>query len=145
MTQDEVPLCDHIELVRTGESKVVGKSFSNKRSNLLFSSEEKSTILNKQMLTDESINIAQNILKKQFSKNAGLQDTVIGKTQAFDMIRNEEKYIQILHAGSFHWIYVANTQKNKTDDNYCQIYDSLTNGSVPLDVAKQIAAFSYCE
>ena len=145
MTQDEVPLCDHIELVCTGESKVVGKSFSNKRSNLLFSSEEKSTILNKQMLTDESINIAQNILKKQFSKNAGLQDTVIGKTQAFDMIRNEEKYMQILHAGSFHWIYVANTQKNKTDDSYCQIYDSLTNGSVPLDVAKQIAAFSYCE
>ena len=145
MTQDEVPLCDHIELVRTGESKVVGKSFSNKRSNLLFSSEEKATILNKQMLTDESINIAQKILKKQFSKNAGLQDTVIGKTQAFDMIRNEEKYIQILHAGSFHWIYVANTQKNKTDDSYCQIYDSLTNGSVPLTVAKQIAAFSYCE
>ena len=145
MTQDEVPLCDHIELVCTGESKVVGKSFSNKRSNLLFSSEEKSTILNKQMLTDESINIAQNILKKQFSKNAGLQDTVIGKTQAFDMIRNEEKYMQILHAGSFHWIYAANTQKNKTDDSYCQIYDSLTNGSVPLDVAKQIAAFSYYE
>ena len=61
------------------------------------------------------------------------------------MIRNEEKYTQILHAGSFHWIYVANTQKNKTDESYCQIYDSLTKGSVPLDVAKQIAAFSYCE
>ena len=47
MTQDEVPLCDHTELVCTGESKVVGKSFLNKRSNLLFSSEEKATILNK--------------------------------------------------------------------------------------------------
>ena len=58
MTQDEVPLCDDIELVCTGESKVVGKSFSNKRRNLLFSSEGKATVLNKQMLTDESINIA---------------------------------------------------------------------------------------
>ena len=82
----------------------MGKSFSNKRRNLLFSLEEKATILNKQMLTDESINIAQNILKKQFPKIAVLQDTVIGKTQAFDIIRNEGNYIQILHAGSFHWI-----------------------------------------
>ena len=80
ITQDEVPLCDDTELVCTTESKVVGKSFSNERRNLLFSSKEKATILKKQMLTDESINIAQNILKKQFPKIAGLQDTVIGKT-----------------------------------------------------------------
>ena len=66
MNQNEVPLCDNIELVCTGESKVVGKNFSNKRGNLLFFSEEKVNVLKKQMLTDESINIAQNILKKQF-------------------------------------------------------------------------------
>ena len=107
------------EKVGTGESKVVGKSFSNKRRNLLFSLEENATILNKQMLTDESVNIARNILKKQFPKIAGLQDTVIGKTQAFGIIRKEEKYIQILHARSFHWICVANTQKNKTGYSYC--------------------------
>ena len=142
MNQNEVPLCDNIELVCTGESKVVGKNFSNKRGNLLFFSEEKVNVLKKQMLTDESINIAQNILKKQFSKTAGLQDTVTGKTQAFDIIRNEEKYIQILHAGSFHWICVPNTQRNKTDNSYCQIYNCSTNGSLPLDVAKQMAAFS---
>ena len=97
------------------------------------------------MLTDESINIAQNTLKKQFPKIAGLQDTVVGKTQAFDIIGNEEKSIEVLHAGSFHWICVANTQKNKTDNSYCQIYDNLTNRSVPLDVTKQIATLSYCE
>ena len=85
------------------------------------------------------------MLKKQFPKIAGLRDTVIGKTQAFDIIRNEEKYTQILYAGSFHWICVANTQRNKTYNSYCQIYDSLTNRSVPLDVATQIAVFSYFE
>ena len=53
------------------------------------------------MLTDESIDTAQNILKKQIPNIVGLQDTVIGKTQAFDTIRNEEKCIQILHAASF--------------------------------------------
>ena len=142
MNQNEVPLCDNIELVCTGESKVVGKNFSNKRGNLLFFSEEKVNVLKKQMLTDESINIAQNILKKQFSKTAGLQDTVTGKTQAFDIMRNEEKYIQILHAGSFHWICVPNMQRNKTDNSYCQIYNCSTNGNLPLDVAKQMAAFS---
>ena len=97
------------------------------------------------MLTDESINIAQNTLKKSFPKIAGLQDTVIGKTQAFDIIGNEEKSIEVLHAGSFHWICVASTQKNKTDNSYCQIYNNLTNRSVPLDVTKQIATLSYCE
>ena len=80
MTQDKVPLCDNIELVCTGESKVRGKSFSIKRKNLLFSSEEKATILNTQMLTDESMNIAQNVVKKHFPKIAWLQDTVIGIT-----------------------------------------------------------------
>ena len=138
MLQDEVPPSDYIELVCTRESIVVAKGFPNKRTNLLFSSEKKATILNKQMLTDESINIVQNILKNRFPKIAGLQDTVIGKTKVFDIIRNEERYIQIPQAGSFHWICVAN-------HSYCQIYDSLTNESVPLDVAKQIAAFSYCE
>ena len=118
---------------------------SFKDEHVRFSSSKKANILNKQMLTDESINIAQNILEKQFPKIAGLQDTAIGKTQAFDIIRNEEKCIQILHAGSFHSILLPTHKKNKTDNSYCQIYNSLTNGSVPLDVAKQTAAFSYCE
>ena len=79
MTQNEVPFYDDIELVCTEESKTVGKIFSNKIRNLLFSSEEKATILNKQLLTDELINIAQNILKMKFRKIAGFQETVIGK------------------------------------------------------------------
>ena len=122
---------------------MLGKSFSNKRRNILFFSEEKATILNKQMLTDKLISIAQNILKNQFPKIARLQDTVIEKTKVFEIIKNEEKYMQILHAGSFHWICVANTQRNKTVNSYCQIYNSLTKESVPLDVAKQIDVRKY--
>ena len=64
MPQDEVPPSDYIEQVCTGESIVVAKSFSNKRTDLLFSSEKKATILNEQMLTDESINIVQNYFKQ---------------------------------------------------------------------------------
>ena len=47
------------------------------------------------MVTDKSTNIVQNILKKQFPKIAGLQDTIIGKTQVFDIIM--DMYIQIPH------------------------------------------------
>ena len=33
------------------------------------------------MLSDESINLAQNLLKEQFPEISGFQDRVIGKTQ----------------------------------------------------------------
>ena len=92
MTQD-IPLCDGVELICTGEIKQ--ESFLDKRGNILFSPEEKATILNKQMATDKSTNIVQNILKKQFPKIARLQDTIIGKTQVFDIIM--DMYIQIPH------------------------------------------------
>ena len=111
-------------MISQWRSKEVGKSFSNKRRNILFSSEEKATYLNKEMLTDESINIAQNILKKEFPK---LLDYKIQSLEK--MRRSIYKYFTQDH------FCVANTQRNKTDRSYCQIYDSLTNGSVPVDVA----------
>ena len=93
------------------------------------------------MLTDDPINIAQKLLKNSFKEIAGLQDTVIGKTKAFGIVKNEKKYVQILHSGSFHWICVANMQSNKTDNGYCQIHDILTSESFYLDPANQIATF----
>ena len=39
------------------------------------------------MLSDESINLAQKLLKEQFPEISGFQDTVIGKTQSFDIIK----------------------------------------------------------
>ena len=44
MIQDKVPPCVDIKLACTEESKVMGKSFSDKRRDLLFSSEEKAAI-----------------------------------------------------------------------------------------------------
>ena len=115
-----------------------------KRRKLCFSMEEKETILSKHMLTDESINIAQNLLLSQFPKISGFQDTVIGKTQQFEIIKSDEPFIQNLHAGSLHWVCVANMNKNKKNNEECQLFDSLSSGTVCSDVAKQIAAFMYC-
>ena len=69
---------------------------------LRFSAEEKRNILNGKMLTDESIHLAQSILKKQFPNIAGFMDTCLGKTQQFDVVARRKSYVQIIHAGSLH-------------------------------------------
>ena len=56
------------------------------------------------MLSDESINIAQNLLYVQFPELCGFQDTVIGKTQKFEKVKEKKNVIQLLHAGSMHWV-----------------------------------------
>ena len=54
------------------------------------------------MLSDESINLAQNLLKEQFPELSGFQDTVIGKTQSFDIVKTDGNFIQLLDVGSLH-------------------------------------------
>ena len=44
-----------------------------------------------------------------------------------------------------HWVCVANVSENKSHNDECQLYGSLSNGKVSPDVAKQIAAFSFCD
>ena len=53
---------------------------------LVFSQVEKCTIINNEMLTDESIHIAQILLKDKFPNIWSFQDTVIGKVQEFDTL-----------------------------------------------------------
>ena len=108
-----------------------------------FSKEEECTILGKQMLTDESITIAQILLSKQFSKICGLQDTVIGKLQEFDVIPTERNYIQILHDSSLDWVYVANMESRKKDNEIHYLYDSLKKKHISKDVTAQIASYAY--
>ena len=87
----------------------------------------------------------QNLLKVQFPEISGFQDTVIGKTQSFNIGKTNENFIQLLHLGSLHWVCVANVSENKSHNGECQLYDSLSNGKVFSDVAKQIATFSFCD
>ena len=47
--------------------------------------------------------------------------------------------------GSLHWVYIANVSENKSHNGECQLYDSLSNGKISPDVAKQMAAFSFCD
>ena len=54
------------------------------------------------MLTDESINLAQNLLVKLFPGILGLRDTCLGKMHQFEIIQLDKSYIQLLHAGFMH-------------------------------------------
>ena len=58
------------------------------------------------MLTDESINLAQNLLVKQFPGILGLRDTCLGKMDQFEIIPLDKPYIQLLHAGFMHLVFI---------------------------------------
>ena len=55
------------------------------------------------MLTDDSINLAQNLFVKQFLRILGLMDTCLGKMYQSEIIPVDKPYIQLLHAGSMNW------------------------------------------
>ena len=79
-----------------------------KRRTILFLGDGKQLIKGNEMLTDKSINLVMSFIHEQFPHIGGLTDSSIGKCQKFDIAPSENGYIQILHAGSMHWICVAN-------------------------------------
>ena len=70
------------------------------RHNLILSDQEERIIMKNEMLTDESINLAQNHLHEAFPSISGLQDTAIGATQTFNVVNGN--FIQILRDGNLH-------------------------------------------
>ena len=121
------------------------KTMRSKKKRLLkFSKEEEWIIRGNRMLTDESINIAQNLLAEKFPQYEGFQDTVLGNAQSYNVIRQNSKYIQILNSASkCHWVCVANTNSTKSSNEQHYIYDSLSGKHISSDIISQIASYSY--
>ena len=94
------------------------------------------------MLTDGSINLAHSILAKQFPNIAGFMDTCLGKTQQFDLVTRNKSYVQIIHAGSLHWVCVVNTLITKNGNGIHYLYDSLSRSEIMIDIVKQVASYS---
>ena len=59
------------------------------------------------MLSDESMDLAQQLLNKQFPDFAGFGDIALTERNGFDIINTAKPFTQILHTGSAHWICVA--------------------------------------
>ena len=93
---------------------------------------EENLIKNNEMLTDVSINIAQNILRRQFQHAPGLQDPVLGQKLMF---KTQEKFVQILHTNNFHWVMATNIN---CDDDTVDLYDSWFHAKVKDHIKLQI-------
>ena len=82
-----------------------------------------------EMLTDESINLAQNHLYEAFSSISGLEDTATGATQTFNVVSGN--FIQILHDGNLHWVCTSNISfDSPTDVSDINVYDSYNHVKV---------------
>jgi len=91
------------------------------------------------MLTDLSIDAAQKILRNQFTKSGGLQDTVLGQKLMFKEV--SRPFLQILHNGRKHWLLVSNYNCQPGEIN---LYDSLYHGRVTDQVKAQICTIYKC-
>lgn len=90
-------------------------------------------------LNDSTIRAAQVCLHKQFPDVGGLDDPLL--VAAHRKHYANQKYVQVLHDGSCHWVAVSNLNASQST---VRLYDSLSH--VPNSSLKgQIAALSVCE
>lgn len=112
---------------------------SAKRKLRRLGTEDIAIIKNGKMLTDNAINIAQNILHNQYPLIAGLEDTVLGPCFNFSIARGE--FVQVLHDGSLHWVCVSSVGCKEA--GCVNVYDSLNTGKITSHIKKQIASMLF--
>ena len=83
------------------------------------------------------------MINEQLPNIIGFTDSSIGKCQQFDIVSREYGYIQILHAGSMHWICVANITGAKSSKRVHYIFDSLLSRKIQQDVIPKIRPYSF--
>jgi hypothetical protein len=114
---------------------------NRERPKLVLSATERNAISNGKILSDESINIAQNFLSKQCTTLQGLENSTLGPVGRFSVFRGH--YIQILHTGRTHWVCCSNINNRPPDISDINYYDSLSRGTVTLNTKQQMAQFLY--
>ena len=143
---DDVNEHENIEndcvLTKINNSNIKNKKTARK---LKFSREEKSNILNNKMLSDESIDLAQQLLKKKFPIFGGLQDITLSEHYGLNVVKKDKPFIQVLYNGSGHWICVFNSDRNRSENNTCHILNSLSRGKITKNVEKKICALLLCK
>ena len=88
-------------------------------------------------LSDLSINLAQELLRRLFPEISELEDTSLGIFGKFTSHKDE--FIQIVH-GDHHWIVVG----GKEEENAVEIFDPLANGSTIMKITHQICQLWRC-
>lgn len=95
-------------------------------------------ILNGNMLSDIDINVAQELIKKQFVNMPGLQNVLLGVT--YEVVSRE--MIQIINNGAFHWLLLSTVG---CENGHINMFDSMaTRSELPMHVQMQIASLLAC-
>ena len=69
------------------------------------------------------INMAQQLLRKQFPRITGLQSTLL-QSKIHHAILTSKEHLQIIHSRGNHWIVASRIQ---AEDSVVRVYDSIYN------------------
>ena len=115
-----------------GAKKIEAKN--KHRVNQKFNNAIHNKIIQNKWLSDESINLAQTILFKNFPLISGFEDTTLGPLNMFSVQTGE--FVQVLHKNN-HWVTVSSPTERPTSVMY--LFDSLQKESLNKNLVKQIA------
>ena len=116
-----------VEIVRTKKTEAKNKNLVNQKFNNSIHNE----IIENKWLSDESINLAQTILLKNFPLIRGFEDTTLGPLNMFSVRTGE--FIQLLHENN-HWVTVSSLTESATSVVY--LYDSSQKESLNKNLVK---------
>ncbi|XP_065648764.1 uncharacterized protein LOC136078033 isoform X2 [Hydra vulgaris] len=134
--KDECIVCSDDEYTGSDENTNTDK----KNSKISLCQNDLSDISNNGWLSDNVINMFQNMMKIQFKDINGLQDTILGQTLAFNTYNNIP-FVQVLHDGHSHWVAIS-TYRCKPGEVF--LMDSLFHGKVAHHTKRQICAILKC-
>ena len=125
-------------MVNEEEEEIVGtkkiEAKNKHRVNQKFNKAIHNEIIENKWLSDESINLAQTILFKNFPLISGFEDTTLGPLNMFSVQTGE--FVQVLYENN-HWVTVSSPTEKATSVVY--LYDSLQKKSLNKNLVKQIA------
>ena len=119
-----------LEIVGTKKTEAKNKHHVNQKFNNAIHNE----IIKNKWLSDESVNLAQTMLFKNFPLISGFKDTTLGPLNMFSVQTGE--FVQVLHENN-HWVTVSSPTESATSVVY--LYDSLQKESLNKNLVKQIA------
>ena len=122
-------------------------SLTNQGVNLGLFESDRDILKGSEWINDNIINIAQLLIKDlpivKSQDIGGLQNSQNGREFKFKPVLPKQKWVQILHVQSNHWITASNVDvygdSAKSDIVY--IYDSLLSSTLSLQTKKQICSF----
>ena len=105
-----------------------------------FSDDMRSRILNGQWLSDEEMSGAMGLIKRQFPKIGGLENTLVLKHSQIVTKAQRCDNIYIVHEADAHWVCARYTCRR----NVFMIYDSMQGTIVNRTTREQLEKVGYC-